>query len=67
LIHGDKDETVPVSISQDLQAALQKVGARSNLIIYPGAGHSDFLFAALTEQSPRIVADLARFTQQCGQ
>ena len=67
LIHGDQDETVPVSISQNFQAALQAAGARSNLIIYPGAGHSDFLFAALTEPSPRIVTDLARFTEQCGQ
>ena len=66
LIHGDRDETVPVSIGQDFQAALQKAGAQSTLTIYAGAGHSDFLFAALTEQAPRVVADLARFTQQCG-
>lgn len=39
LIHGDKDELVPVSNSQTIYEALQKQNVKSQLIIIEGAGH----------------------------
>jgi len=39
LIHGDKDELVPISHSQRFHEAMQKVGAASELIVMPGAAH----------------------------
>jgi acetyl esterase/lipase len=65
LIHGEEDKTVPAAISADLYAALEAVGAQSELKIYPGAGHSDFLFTALAEERAPVVADLAAFVQRC--
>jgi acetyl esterase/lipase len=41
-IHGDNDKLVPVAHARRLQEALQKAGARSELLILPGAGHGDF-------------------------
>jgi acetyl esterase/lipase len=66
LIHGEEDRTVPVQIAIDLQAALQSAGASSQLIIYPEAGHSDFLFAGFTDESAPIVTDIADFVRACG-
>lgn len=67
LIHGDEDETVPAQISIDMQTALQAAGASSVLVIYPEAGHSDYLFAALIGESARIVDDITGFVQRCAQ
>jgi acetyl esterase/lipase len=39
LIHGDKDELVPISHSQRFHEAMQKAGAESELIVMPGAAH----------------------------
>lgn len=39
LIHGDKDDLVPLEQSQKLDAALGQVGADHKLIVVPGAGH----------------------------
>ncbi len=39
LIHGDKDELVPISHSQRFHEAMQKVGAECELIVMPGAAH----------------------------
>jgi acetyl esterase/lipase len=66
LIHGDEDRTVPVQIAIDLQAALDRAGANSQLIIYREAGHSDFLFAGLTDEAAPIVTDIADFVRACG-
>jgi acetyl esterase/lipase len=66
IIHGDEDETVPVGISTAFQAALQAAGASSKLIVYPGAGHSDYLFAALSGDRAPIVDDIVQFAQGCG-
>jgi acetyl esterase/lipase len=66
IIHGDEDETVPVAISTAFQAALQAAGASSRLIVYPGAGHSDYLFAGLSEERAPIVDDIVQFVQSCG-
>ncbi|MGH9660355.1 MAG: prolyl oligopeptidase family serine peptidase [Bryobacteraceae bacterium] len=40
LIHGDRDEVVPLVQSAHLQAALKAAGVRCDLIIIPGAAHS---------------------------
>jgi len=66
IIHGDEDETVPVAISTAFHAALQAAGAPSRLIVYPGAGHSDYLFAGLSEERAPIVDDIVQFVQSCG-
>ncbi|NIV29220.1 MAG: hypothetical protein GWN58_06830, partial [Anaerolineae bacterium] len=53
-------------ISTGFHNVLQAAGAPSTLTIYAGAGHSDFLFAALTEEQARVVRDIAGFVQSCG-
>jgi acetyl esterase/lipase len=63
LIHGDEDETVPVGIATAFHTALQEAGAPSTLKIYAGSGHTDFLFAALTEERASLIADLAAFVR----
>ncbi len=65
LIHGSQDPTVPVSIASDFQTALQQANAHSELKIYQGADHIDFLFAALTEDRAQIVTDLSDFIHSC--
>ena len=39
IVHGDKDQLVPLQQSQILDAALQKAGVESTLEVIPGAGH----------------------------
>lgn len=39
LIHGDKDDLVPVQQSQAMDAALAKAGVEHRLIVVPGTGH----------------------------
>jgi len=38
--HGEKDERVPVSQSQELYQALKRNGVPAELVIYPGQGHN---------------------------
>ena len=64
LIHGRKDETVPVEISEALYANLQAVGANAALAVYDDAGHTDFLFSALTDAQARLVVDLVSFVRR---
>jgi acetyl esterase/lipase len=49
LIHGDADETVPLSMSQDFVTALKHAGVKADLHVYPGRGHSELLFYTLTQ------------------
>lgn len=65
LVHGDADRTVPVSMAQSFHARLQSVGARSELKVYPRAGHSGLLFDALANDPARLIADLAEFALNC--
>lgn len=65
LIHGEEDKTVPVGIARDFYGVLQAAGADSSLTIYPEAGHSDYLLAALSEERAPIVAEIAQFVQRC--
>ncbi len=39
IMHGDKDELVPLGQSELLHAALEKAGVPSRLNVVPGAGH----------------------------
>lgn len=65
LIHGDQDETVPVDMAESFSAALRAAGTEVELKIYPGAGHSDYLFAALSRDGGGLVADIAAFVLSC--
>lgn len=65
LIHGDADKTVPLAVGLDFHKRLQAAGVRSEFIVYPGAGHAEILFRALTEQPPRLLNDMIGFVQRC--
>ena len=65
LIHGDADTTVPINVGRDFFQRVQAAGVRSEFITYPGAGHADILFRALTEQPPRLINDLVGFVERC--
>jgi acetyl esterase/lipase len=58
IAQGSNDQSVNPSDAEDLQAALVKAGARSTLIILPGAGHEDHAFSAT--QLPATYAFLDR-------
>ncbi len=45
IVHGDKDNKVPLSQSQTLDAALKKAGVESALIVVPGGGHNGPAFS----------------------
>ncbi|MBJ7498340.1 MAG: alpha/beta hydrolase [Sphingopyxis sp.] len=51
LIHGTKDETVEVSQSKTMTAALRNVGAKAELLLIPDVDHG------LTGNSPQITRD----------
>jgi len=65
LLHGDKDETVPVGVAESFQAALAAAGTQSELRLYPRATHTGILFDALAQTPARLIEDLAGFTQSC--
>jgi acetyl esterase/lipase len=65
LIHGDADTTVPLQVSVDFHQHLQAAGVPSEFIVYPGAGHSDILFRALTENPSRLFNDMVGFVERC--
>ncbi len=64
LIHGDADETVPLAESEHMSAALRAAGVETEIIIYPGAGHSDFLFGALRDDEAPVILDIGRIVRQ---
>jgi acetyl esterase/lipase len=39
MIHGDKDELVPLNHSERILAAYEEVGVKTNLVVVEGAGH----------------------------
>ena len=65
LIHGDADETVPLQLSQDFVAALQKAGVKADLHVYPERGHSELLFYTLTQNPGQLITDVVDFANQC--
>ena len=40
IMHGDQDPLVPIEESKDFNAALQKAGVETKLVVLPGAGHA---------------------------
>ena len=56
ILHGDRDNIVPLQQSQELDAALRKAGVESTLVVVPGAGHGGPAFG-----SPEIVGRIAYF------
>ena len=65
LIHGDADTTVPIEVGRQFHERLLAVGVPSEFVTYPGAGHADILFRALTEQPPRLLNDIIAFVRRC--
>ena len=65
LIHGDADTTVPIEVGREFHERLQAAGVPSEFVTYPGAGHADILFRALTEQPPRLINDIVDFVWRC--
>ncbi len=63
MIHGDKDELVPIDHSRKMLAALQKVGATCKLVVVEGAGHG---YSQKQNQEIVIPAMLAWFDKYLG-
>ncbi|MFL5342564.1 MAG: alpha/beta hydrolase fold domain-containing protein [Gemmataceae bacterium] len=55
IMHGDKDPTVQLSQSKELEAALKKAGVPVTLVVLEGAGHGGPQFS--TEESRKRVDD----------
>ena len=47
-----------------MSAALREAGVEAELIIYPGAGHSDFLFGALNDEEAQVVLDIGTIVRE---
>jgi len=56
MLHGDKDDTVPVQQAHLLDDALKKAGVECSLKIFPGLGHSGREFA-----SPQSLSAILQF------
>ncbi|MFM2448965.1 MAG: hypothetical protein RIS44_1415 [Pseudomonadota bacterium] len=59
VLHGDHDRVAPLSQALQLHDALQASGARSQLLVVPGAGHND-----LGAQGPGVLAEVVAFLKQ---
>ncbi len=59
VLHGDKDPVAPLSQALQLHDALQATGARSQLLVVPGAGHND-----LGTSAPRVLSDAVAFLKE---
>lgn len=44
--------------------ALRTAGVETELIIYPGADHSNFLFGALSDDEAQVILDIGRIVRQ---
>jgi dipeptidyl aminopeptidase/acylaminoacyl peptidase len=56
LAHGDRDTNVPVAESVQAHQELQALGARSDLLLLPGEGHTVVGRESLVELSGRVAA-----------
>lgn len=56
IVHGDRDQDVPLDQSQRLHTRLQELGVSSRLIVLPGVGHGGRAFLA-----PEIHAAVREF------
>ncbi len=64
LIHGNADDVVPIFQSEQMATALEDEGIRAELIAYPDAGHSDFLFGALGDPEAIVIHDIGRIVYE---
>jgi dipeptidyl aminopeptidase/acylaminoacyl peptidase len=64
LIHGVMDETVSFEQSEAMRDALRNTGFAAELILYPEAGHSDFLFGALGDEDAQVIRDMGRIVRE---
>lgn len=60
LIHGALDDTVPLSMAEEMYELLRQGPVATELIVYPEAAHSDFLFDALSDQNAPVLRDIGR-------
>jgi len=65
LIHGARDTTVPLSMSENFQMLLDGAGIPNDLIVYPDSGHTDLLFDGLFDPAAPILSDIGDFVQGC--
>ena len=65
LIHGDRDNTVPLRMSVEFHERLRAAGAQSEFTLYPGGGHSGILFDALAQNPSRLLTNIAQFMRAC--
>lgn len=56
LLHGDKDQLVPLEQAELLRDKLQANGVRNELVVYPGQGHDLWSTEALFDSFARIEA-----------
>ncbi|HEV2694965.1 MAG TPA: alpha/beta hydrolase [Verrucomicrobiae bacterium] len=59
ILHGGKDDLVPVAQSRGLAAALDKAGVRNRLLVVPDAGHDGPMFA-----TPEVEAAVVEFLRR---
>lgn len=62
LLHGELDDDVPVSESQNMAAALQEKGVEHELVVFTGAGHT--LNGATPEQMAEAHAKVYQFLKE---
>lgn len=60
IVHGTKDETVPLSQSEALAAALKKAGVEHELVVVPGAPHTFDLTPPQKDLRPVVLGFLDR-------
>ncbi len=65
LIHGARDTTVPLGITQEFAAQLRRAGLEPDVLVYSESGHSDFLFEGLSDPDARVLEDIARAVTGC--
>lgn len=61
LAHGDRDTNVPVAESVQAHQALQALGARSELLLFPGEGHTIVGREHLVELAERVAGFFTRW------
>ncbi|WP_265130068.1 prolyl oligopeptidase family serine peptidase [Chryseobacterium oranimense] len=63
IIHGDKDEVVPIQQAYILENALKAKGAQYKMIVVPGAGH---LITKLPEDEQTVFTNVAEWLKKYG-
>ena len=67
ILHGERDQLVPIAVARNFAAALQAAGARVELIEYEHTDHFSILLDGVREKRSRplrLLADATRFMNQ---